>query len=212
MTRNFSDTELVFGDLRQTAEDLHKEHGSPVRVRRLLSQFISLSQQLTEVMRKEHSDVNGSKWQAESFPDWSKVTNLFKKMRRTDYHSYPVTIRVEETQYFAVGDIFEDGIGTSEVAVQGTWDLGDPFSEHVPEGLQLILADPATGKPSHKFIEPKRRNYVFRLTARTQDLEQAIIQAGSNDVHHLVEKYFATLMDYYEFYRSKVKGCYRSGR
>jgi hypothetical protein len=118
----------------------------------------SLSQQLTEVMRKEYSDQFGKEWRANNFSGWNEVTALFKKLRRTAYHSYPITIGVKETQYFAVGDIFEDGVGTSEVAVQGTWELGDPFSEHVPDGLKLLLADPATGRPSNKTIEPRRRH------------------------------------------------------
>lgn len=207
MAFNFSDTKMVFGDLRHIAQELHNERDSPVRVRRLLSQFITLSQQLTEVMRKEYSGASGSKWQAESFSGWNEVTTLFRKLRRTDYHSCPVTICVEETQYFGVGDIFQDGIGASEVAIQGTWDLGDPFSEHVPEGLKLVLADPATGKPSDKSIEPNRRNYVFRLNARNQEIEEAISQVGTTDVHLLVEKCFAALMTYYDFYNNQLSNC-----
>jgi hypothetical protein len=188
MAGTFPNTELVFRDLKDIAVELQKERNSPLRVRRLLSQFITLSQQLTEVMRKEYSDQIGKEWQANKFSGWNEVTALFKKLRRTDYHSYPVTICVEETQYFAAGDIFEDGVGTSEVAVQGTWDLGDPFSEHIPDGLNLVLADPTTGRPSNKTIKPRRWHYVFKLNARTQELDQALQKVVTNDVHKLIEK------------------------
>jgi hypothetical protein len=185
VAKNISDTELVFIDLKDIAVELQNECNSPIRVRRLLSRFITMSQQLTEVMRKECSDQIGKEWRANNFSGWNEVTALFKKLRRTDYHSYPVTICVEETQYFAVGDIFEDGVGTSEVAVQGTWELGDPFSEHIPDGLKLVLADHTTGRPSNKTIEPRRRHYVFKLNVRTQELEQALQKIGT--------KYLSTL-------------------
>src|SRR5574341_486506 len=190
MPKKISDTELIFRDINDIEKEIQDEHDSPLRIKRLFSQYITLSQQLTEIMRKEFSDICGANWEAKSFPGWNAVTSLFKLLRRTGYHSYPVTISVEETQYFKEGDIFEDGVGSNTIAICGTWDLGDPFSEQIPVGLQLMLVDQKTGKSRNISVEPIRRKYVFKLNARSTDLDKAIKETGINDIHQLVEKCF----------------------
>lgn len=200
MPKKVSDTELIFRDLKDIAKEIQGEQDSPHRMRRFFRQYITLSQQLTEIMRKEFSDICGTNWEANSFSGWNAVTNLFKLLRRTDYHSYPVTISVEETQYFKEGDIFEDGVGSNTWCLCGTWDVGDPFSEQIHEGLQLIPVDQKTGKSRNISVEPIRRKYVFNLKARSTDLDKAIKETGINDIHQLVEKCFATLSDYYAYY------------
>ncbi|MEW6713644.1 MAG: hypothetical protein AB1306_00935 [Nitrospirota bacterium] len=200
MPKKIADTELIFRDLKDIATEIQNEHASPLRIRRLFSQYVTLSQKLTEIMRKEFSDICGTNWEPKSFQGWNAVTSLFKLLRKTDYHSYPVTISVEETQYFKEGDIFDDAVGSNTVAICGTWDLGDPFSEQVPVGLKLMLADQKTGKSRNISVEPIRRQYVFKLKARSTDLDKAIKKTRINDIHQLVEKCFATLSDYYDYY------------
>ena len=205
MASDYSDTDLVFGDLRHVAAELAVETSSPVRVRRLLSQFITLSQQLTEIMRKEYGAATGERLEARRFPSWTPVTELFKRLRRCDYHRYPITIVVRETQYFAVGDIFEDDVGGAEVAFEGTWDLGNPFAQDVPDGIRLLRADPATGKKTDEAVDPVRRSYVFVLRPRTPELAAALTKAGDDDVHTLVAECFATLEAYAGWYKAMLE-------
>lgn len=201
MKKKVSDTEVVFRDLASTAEELEEERGSPVRVRRLIGSFITLSQQLTDIMRKEFKELTGNKWKPSSFSEWNAVTELFKKLRRSNYHEYPVIIHVQETQYFSVGDIFADDINGGEVASQGTWALGDPFSETMPEGIITMLDNPTTGQP----IEPKRRDYTFIFYPRTDEIKKAIEDTGLNDVHQLAQGCLKILIKYFAFYERSLK-------
>jgi hypothetical protein len=201
MEKKVSDTEVVFRDLTSTAKELEDERGSPLKVRRLIGSFITLSQQLTEIMRKEFQELTGKKWEAGSFPGWNVVTELFKKLRRSDYHESPVIIHVQETQYFSLGDIFGDDVKGGELASQGTWALGDPFSETIPEGIITMLDDPTTGQR----IEPKRRDFVFIFYPGTDEIKKAIEDTGLNDIHKLAQGCLKILTEYFVFYQRSLK-------
>lgn len=104
------DTDLVFRDLEDSLNELKLSRKSPVNVRRQFGRFLTLTQQLTEMMRKEFERSTGHKWKAAEFAEWNTVTDLFKKLRRTDYHESPVVINVKESQHFLV-DTHEDESG-----------------------------------------------------------------------------------------------------
>lgn len=133
-----------------------------------LGRFLTLSQQLTEIMRKEYKRLSGREWNAKSFNNWNVVTDLFKKLRRGDYREFPVLIRVKERQYFPIKTIFEDDKSSNLLVFEGTWSLGNPFSTEPPDGIQLCIVDTKTGKPLDKTIKPVKREYEFVLFPRTE--------------------------------------------
>ena len=88
--------ELVFQDLADALNELRAQKSSPKLIRQAFGRFLTLSQQLTEIMRKKYKRLSGREWSAKSFDNWNVVTDLFKKLRREDYHEFPVLIHVKE--------------------------------------------------------------------------------------------------------------------
>ncbi len=117
-----------------------------------------------------------------------------------DQHGCPVTIYVRETQFFGERDLFGDGNNNPVCSISGDWELGDPFSEHIPEGLQLVPADPKTGKPSDEVIVPLRRQYVFNISPRTDAMAKVLSVMSTTDIHALTHQCFEALTDYLDFY------------
>src|SRR4051794_24854298 len=111
-------------------------------------------------MYKEYSAKTGKSWVASDFDGWNDVTELFKELRRVDEHEYPVTILVNETQYFRT---FE---GEPELAINGTWSfsLDDQLLDNPRDDLRLELANPKTGQPSGQLFAPVRKEYEFHLS------------------------------------------------
>ncbi len=198
------DVELVFQDLADALNELKAQKSSPKLIRQAFGRFLTLSQQLTEIMRKEYKRLRGGEWSAKSFNNWNVVTDLFKKLRREDYHEFPALIQVKERQYFPIKAIFEDDKSSNLVVIEGIWSLGNPFSTEPPDGIQLCIVDTKTGRPLDKTIEPVKREYEFVLFPRTEEMCQAIEQAGSNNIHFLSERCFETLSEYVEYYKSKL--------
>ena len=97
---------VAFRDLADVYGELSSGSTSPIAVRRSFARFVDLSQKLTSYMRKEYSATKGEKWDASAYGGWDDITDLFKQLRNDDQHDRPVSIVVEETQYFRV---FEDG-------------------------------------------------------------------------------------------------------
>lgn len=117
------DTKLVFRDLEDSLNELKLSRKSPVNVRRQFGRFLTLTQQLTGMMRKECERLTGYKWGASEFGEWNSVTDLFKKLRRTDYHESPVVINVRESQHFLV-NTYKDEFGEEYggyLTFQVTW-------------------------------------------------------------------------------------------
>lgn len=198
------DVALVFQDLKDALNELKVQKSSPKLTRQAFSRFLTLSQQLTEIMRKEYKRLSGREWSAKNFNKWNVVTDLFKKLRREDYHEYPLLIHVKERQYFPINALFEDDKSSKLLVFEGTWSLGDPFSIEPPDGIQLCIVDTSTGRPLDKTIEPAKREYEFVLFPRTEEMRQSIEQTGSNNIHLLSEKCFETLLEYVEYYKSEL--------
>ena len=112
-----------------------------------------------------------------SFDNWNVVTDLFEKLRREDYHKFPVLIHVKERQCFPIKAIFEDDKSSNLLVFEGTWSLGNPFSTEPPDGIQLCLGNTKTGRPLDDTIEPVKRECEFILFPRTEEMRQAIEQA-----------------------------------
>ncbi|HYF81870.1 MAG TPA: hypothetical protein VEB00_02420 [Clostridia bacterium] len=130
-----SDSQMTFGDLTDSLKELQNNRNSPVSVRRAFARFLTLAQQLTETMRKEYKSHTGEDWEAVKFDKWDNTTKLFKKLRRSDYHEFPVVINVRESQYY-IAEVLDDEEGNEYngyIIPQVIWGLGDPFSEHIPQ-------------------------------------------------------------------------------
>jgi hypothetical protein len=198
MNPKFSDTEIVFKDLSDAFDELKNERETPIKVRRNFKNFILLSQQLTEIMRPEYKKLTSEKWEAKNFKGWNEITNLFKKLRNSDTHNYPVLIDVNETQHY-----FSHG---QSLGVNFTWDPSDPLSKNVPDGVVALEADPKTGRAIYKKVtKPCTRSFKFVIAPRTKDIDNALQRAGTNDVHELSEKCFKTLQSYYVYYNECVE-------
>lgn len=200
----FSDTKMIFGDLKAALEELKNNRKVPVTIRRAFGQFLTLTQQLTEAMRKEYKSLTGKEWNASSFSGWNKITELFKELRRTDYHEFPVVINVRESQYY-VAEVYEDENGNElygYMVPTVTWGLGDPFSETIPSGMSIVAYDenhqPIEG------VEPEKIEYQFILHPRTKKIENLLKTIGTDDIHELSERCFESLKIYYEYYNDCV--------
>src|SRR5215203_2242884 len=133
---------VVYRDLVDVYAELSSGNTSPKAVRRSFASFVDLSQKLTSHMRREYSEMMGEKWVPSSFDGWNDVTELFKQLRNDDQHDRPISILVNETQYFRVS-----AGSATEVAVSGTWSfsLEVQLAEMPRDDLRLELADPKTG-------------------------------------------------------------------
>jgi hypothetical protein len=199
-----SDVDHVFSDLQLELAALNDQRQSPRDVRRAIARFITLSQQLTEAMRREYSGRARGKWIARDFTGWNDVTELFKGLRNSDLHGQPLQILVHET---VVG---RTDIGAL-VSFSGTWELHDQHAESPPEGLTLVRADPNTGLPSDDPLPIVDRKYTFHFHARTPDLQTQFTVLGTSDVHELAHRVLEVLRDYYEFYKRRLNNAEAAG-
>lgn len=198
-------TDLVFRDLEDSLNVLKESKKSPVDVRRQFSRFITLTQQLTEMMRKEFEELTGHKWEASEFGEWNHVTELFKKLRRTDYHESPVVINVKENQRFLV-DTYQDESGEEYgeyLTFQVTWGLDDPLASDISSELTPMFFD--KNKAPIDNIKPDKIDYEFILAPKTDEIKKALELACSDDIHILSEKCFETLEKYYMFYKDRIR-------
>lgn len=191
-------SEIVFRDLQVALEELHSVCESPVNVRRKFRSFILLTQNLTEIMRKEFSDITGQKWDAASFSGWNAVTELFKKLRKTDYHESPVRILIKEESKTSIRHLFPEVPEGQLMCFETVWDLGDPFEEDISNGLALLAANGVTRLPIDQ------RSYRYLLHPCSNDLSQAIAEAGSDDIQTLSAQCMHVLTEYYAYYCKRL--------
>lgn len=196
---NHSDVRMIFGDLTNAFEELKQSIQSPKSVRRTFSLFVELSQKLTSTMRKEYSSTTGDKWEASKYMGWNNVTELFKKLRNTDQHDWPIVIVVHERQYFRI-----DESSNGHLVNEGTWELSDQLSDLPPSGAKLFLVDPKTGLTSDIEINPAKIEYEFLLHPRTDEKKELLKRANTNNVHVLSAECFAVLQNYYDYYQQRL--------
>ncbi len=201
----FSDTRIIFGDLTDCLHELNNCKDTPVKVRREFARFISLTQQLTEVMRKEYKAKTQINWEASIFDGWNKTTELFKKLRRTDYHESPVIINVKEKQYYLAA-ILEDENGKEHkgyFVASVLWGLGDPFSTKMPGDMKLLMYDENMNQIEDE--GPEFSEYEYVLHSRTDEIEKAIQNAGQEDIYILCNECYAVMKKYYDFYTKQLQ-------
>lgn len=197
MNSNLSDVAHVFVDLEAAYESLQDARDSPREVRRLFAQFVTLTQQLTEAVRREFSARTKQSWAASQFPGWNNVTDLFKELRRTDFHGTPLRILVRETQ------VRRTDLGVL-LQCSGTWELHDQQADAAPEGMVLVRADPVRDEPTDDPLPLVRRTFVFHLHPRSVETERLLQEIGNIDLHILASKCIAVLRDYYKFYQDAL--------
>lgn len=184
---NQINTAIIFTDLKLAFDRLQESKTSPSEVRRRFVNFLSLTQQLTNIMRKEYEQNTGKFWEAKNFDGWNKVSNLFKELRNEDYHEFPANIDVKCTSHF---QIFE----------------GDPHKVHTiykSEMFQLSdnLPTPPNLKMGDKFYEAFKHEYSFILQGRTSKINKLLNKIESNEIHQLSIECFELIERYYQFYK-----------
>lgn len=97
--------DIIYSDLSTAFKTILKYSLYPTLIRRTFAEFITLSQQLTEVMRSTYKKGTGQEWCANNFKGWCEVTNLFKLLRRHSYHSEVITHNVQITLFFPNGTV-----------------------------------------------------------------------------------------------------------
>ena len=170
-------------------------------VRRSFASFVNFSQQLTSHMRKEYKEKKKEKWVAEDFGGWNDVTALFKQLRNDDQHERPVSILVNETQYFRA---FEDD--PTLIAWSGTWSfsLDDQIADTPRDDLRIGFVDGKTGRPSGELITPVRKEYEFHLYPSSDDAKALLEKIGDPNVRTLSQKCFEVLTDYHRYYERQL--------
>lgn len=187
------DTAIVFSDLKNAFERLQENRTSPQEVRRRFATFLTLTQQLTSIMRVEFKTNTNMAW-APDFKGWTKTTELFKKLRNVDQHEFPATIGIKCVSYFQLLE-------------------GEPHKAHSNYQSQIfqisdILPPPPTLKitddTGNHEIQPFKNEYTFTLKGRTKTITDLLSELESNEIHKLSHDCFSVLEKYYQFYLSTL--------
>lgn len=196
---------MVMKDLEITLKELTDSGASPVKVRRAFTRYITESQKLTEVMRKEYSEKVKEKWNAKDFPGWNDITLLFKELRKYDYHDSPVTIIIEETGYFLVSETeYSDGTIEKGYAVSSAkYDIGNPFSEKSIPNSRLVFYDENMRELPDE--GPERVEFKYYVNPCNKKIERLLVDIGDTDVILLCKQCNETLSDYCKYYLKMIK-------
>lgn len=198
-------SEIIFKDLEYTLDELKNTINIPVKIRREFVRFITLTQQLTESMRKEYKDTVGENWDASLFSGWNNVTKLFKELRKIDYHDSPITLDVNETQYHLVEE-YENEDGTIEkgyLLFKVKYNIGDPFqSEPISVGKVFFYDEDNVQLP---YVEPEIREYTYSIKSNVVKINSLIDEIGEEDVVILATTCFHVLSEYISFYLSEFR-------
>ena len=205
MTRK-SSVALALQELEYAFHRMSDHRGEPVVVRREFIQFVQFTKKLIDYSRKEFKAQTGQTWKVESFSKWTPVTALFKELRRVDTHESPVSIKVRETLFYAIGALPAGVAGfPPSIAVTSVRELTDAFAETVPEGLRLVPCDPVTGEPlARQFYEVAARQYAYHLEPRTDKLAALLEAAKTDDLHLLCGQCLAVFRDYVRFFAESL--------
>jgi hypothetical protein len=193
---NQLDTFIIFSDIKEIVSEF-KATRTPKKVRRLISEFLTQTKQLTDIMRKEYSSEIGLKWTAMEFEEWDEVSSFFYSLRNIHIHEAVARIQVKETSIFTLAI---EGYSPQDLRVTGTAKLLDQCNNEVPKGLKLAL-DPE-GK---EVILPHTYTYSYEIDTTYKEVEKLVNKLKEHDLHNLVEHYFNTLSAYYDFYINKLE-------
>lgn len=96
------------------------------------------------------------------------------------------------------------------LCVRGTLKRVDPLSHNAPTAnIVLYEADPITGRMTNKIVGGERAvSYKFNLSIPETNqngraINKILEKINNNEIYSLASKCYATLLEYYEFYKSK---------
>jgi hypothetical protein len=204
MIKQTLDTEIVFRDLKEANKKLQLQTKNPNAVRQRFSEFVTLSQKLTEVMRKEYSALTLQKWEPKIFSGWTSITTLFKELRNADYHQNPIRIimhQIHESRGVESSIDKEGNIINTPVQL----DIKVVYSPEA--GLKKKLPNPCsynvidTNGQQSEPIPILAVRFEFHLEGRTPAIENILNSLETRDIHILAKQGYATFSNYYEFYK-----------
>lgn len=205
------DTEIAFRDLTRANKKLRHQQTNPDALRRRFTDFVILSQKLTGVMRKEYADLTSGKWEAKTFPGWNPVTEVFKELRNVDQHQYLIRIIIVQSQVYHAIETTTEGPETGnekklELTVQSIYNADAGFEKKLPSpfAVEYFEKEKPTRQERGEMLHVQKRYFEFHLEGRTDEMKELIQAAGTEDVHELVAKCYATLAGYYEYYKAAL--------
>jgi len=198
-----TDVDMVFSDFTDTYSELLASKDSPRKVRKHFTDFVTYSQKLTSIMRKEYKKTTGKKWSAQDFPQWDNISELFSELRNTDQHQIPIRVKIRDSFSFDTDKIFlTSGETGKDIIWEYDWDLVNPSSDEIPQPMTLIIGEP--DNPSTVTIDATRRSFSYSLIPSTEEIEDMIKNIGYNDVFLLTEAHYRTIKSYFEYYKGRI--------
>lgn len=199
------DSDVVFRDLTDCFNALQAEQISPVRVRRLLVEFLRFAKQMPWLLEKEFKKLTGKKMSYASFWDTNGVTKCCSKLRNTSEHDLTVRLATDETVSASLTDILgpEAPSGRRLSVVAGGRGL-DPFADSLQPGIGIYPADPTTGEIDLSRPFATEHQHRFVVAATTGKIKQALDEATTNDVHVLSSLCYSALKQLFENHKADL--------
>lgn len=194
-----TDVETIMADLEVCVAQLQAECVSPSGVRRLFQQFLKLSQQLTEMMRREFKKDSGRRWEASKFNGWDAVSELMKALRTADMHRAVIRLQVGQE---VVRKLPIDADIDVKMKISGVWSSDNTLADRPPGKLGEQLAK--REEQGVKLEAPEGTKYWFVIKPVTRKVERRLDGCGNNNVHLLAEQYYQTLRAYHTYYVSEL--------
>lgn len=196
-------TELVYSDLEDEFEKLSQNNESPVHVRKTFSNFIELTQKLTETMRKEFKDLTGNNWTCKEFVLWNNHTELFKKLRNYNYHEYPTLVNVKHIESIPINIDGKNCL--MELVVD--WKVEDHTADEIPTIMQLEEILLMNGLETVNIAEYNNRTIRFEYSIDTcsDEIEKILGSLSERDIHKLSRECMNILREYYKFYKQRFE-------
>jgi hypothetical protein len=174
MKMRTTDTEIVFRDLTKANKRLRHKHKNHDAIRRWFGAFVTQSQRLTEVMRKEYKGRTGKNWEAFKFPGWTPVTTLFKNLWKTDLHQVPIRIRIRGRQVHRglIEEISKDDQGSEvtkpvDIIIEVDYTSEAGLESRLPRVVQSSFTD-STGE-CRDLPYPDERHYIYEIKGITPE-------------------------------------------
>ena len=164
-------------------------------------------------MRKEYSALTGGgEWVAKDFPGWNPVTELFKELRNVDQHVYLIRIIIVQSQVYHGTSKPVEGVEAGKedkvkLTIQQIYNADAGFKKKLPGPFAVEYFEKAkpTREERGEMMDVQERYFEFQLDGRTEKMKKLIEEAGTDNVHELAAKCYATLSDYYEYYKAQLE-------
>ena len=114
---------------------------------------------------------------------------------------------MRQTQVYHGIEIDTDKLGKEtrtpvEVHIKVDYTSEAGLAKRLPQPLIATFSD-QDGHPK-QLQAPHERHFEFEVEGITPEVDKLIQASGTRDVHELTASCFATLSDYYEFYRTQL--------